>query len=538
MVKMMSIISKCLVNIPDDSGVVIKKAGKKGEKYVYKQTLFFRNEAGRPRNTAKIIGKFDAGSGKMYPNGNYFELFNVHPVLPDVSVWDYGYSYLVQKCARDIELLNCLKQAFGDLATNIIIMAAYIIREGNAMDGIDDWQRRNYFSEVSELLTSQSTSRIFANITLERRMKFFKSWVKTALTSGSVCYDVTSISSYSQEMISVERGYNRDGDDLAQFNLGMFCNENEKTPLYYNRYSGSLTDKTNLKYVLDNAKSIGIEKVKIVLDGGFWSEEALRNLNASCETFTVGMPSYLEEAGRIFEELGANMAQYSNELHNHHIYCVEKIIKIHGISGKALLYFDSQSHVIQCNDLSEYIERLKAELSALKRFPKSKLQRYSPYFTLSKHENDSGFDFAVDIIKVDELRRRKGYFQLFTTDLAASPAKILYYYRAKDADEKIFAQIKVDMDGNRVRTHNEVTADGKTFVTFIACVLRAYMLRKLSSYLSANSTSMKKVFNQLSNIVVLADSNSKFHFAQALTKKQKNILACFGEVNDIKNSLP
>jgi transposase len=51
--------------------------------------------------------------------------------------------------------------------------------------------------------------------------------VKTVLTSGSVCYDVTSISSYSQEMVSVERGYNRDGDDLAQFNLGMFCNENE-----------------------------------------------------------------------------------------------------------------------------------------------------------------------------------------------------------------------------------------------------------------------------------------------------------------------
>jgi hypothetical protein len=208
------------------------------------------------------------------------------------------------------------------------------------------------------------------------------------------------------------------------------------------------------------------------------------------------MPSYLKEADRIFEALGANIAQYTNELPNHpnhHTYCVGKALEIYGISGKALLYFDSQSHVTQCNDLSEYIERLKAELSVLKRFPKSKLPRYSPYFTLSKHENDSGFDFAVDIIKVEELRGRKGYFQLFTTDLAASPANILDYYRAKDADEKIFAQIKVDMDGNRIRTHNEITADGKTFVTFIACVLRAYMLRKLSGYLSANSTSMKKV---------------------------------------------
>jgi transposase len=36
---------------------------------------------------------------------------------------------------------------------------------------------------------------------------------------------VTSISSYVQEMPSVERGYNRDGDDLSQFNIGMFCDE-------------------------------------------------------------------------------------------------------------------------------------------------------------------------------------------------------------------------------------------------------------------------------------------------------------------------
>ena len=93
--------------------------------------------------------------------------------------------------------------------------------------------------------------------------------MQKSLINGTVCYDVTSISSYSQEMVSVERGYNRDGKDLAQFNLGMFCDEVSKTPLYYDRYSGSLTDRTNLSSVLANAKSVGINKVKMVLDGGF-----------------------------------------------------------------------------------------------------------------------------------------------------------------------------------------------------------------------------------------------------------------------------
>ena len=82
------------------------------------------------------------------------------------------------------------------------------------MDDIDDWQQRNYFPGVSRLLTSQTTSNVFVSIIALQLNDFFKHWMKTALGDGSVCYDVTSISSYSQAMPAVERGYNRDGDDL------------------------------------------------------------------------------------------------------------------------------------------------------------------------------------------------------------------------------------------------------------------------------------------------------------------------------------
>jgi transposase len=121
--------------------------------------------------------------------------------------------------------------------------------------------------------------------------------------------------------------------------------------------------------------------------------------------------------------------------------------------------------------------------------------------------------------------------------MAATPAEILSHYRAKDADEKLFVQIKVDMDGGRIRTHNETTTDGKTFVTFIACVLRAYMLRMFAQYLADKSKSLKKAFNQLSNITIISENDS-FRFAKALSKKQKQILAAFDAVSDIAKSLP
>lgn len=532
----MSVFKRSLVDIPDDKGVHIKSAGTKREKYVYKYVKYFRNSEGNPRNKAKAIGKFDPASGKMYPNHNYFEIYHLDPVLPDISIGDYGYSYLVLKACRDIGLLDDLTQAFGECAMNIVVMAAYIIREGNTMDSFDDWQERNYFPGFERLLTSQSTSRIFASLSATQQENFFKSWVKRTLSGGSVCYDVTSISSYSREMTAVERGYNRDGDDLPQYNLGMFCDESTKTPIYYNRYNGSLTDKTNLSYVLANAKEMGIEKVKMVLDGGFWSQTCLRNLNDSCEAFTIGMPIKLTESALILDEYGDDVEKYTNELTTHHIYCIPVSTEICGVTGRVLLYFDSQSRVSQCAEMSEYIDRLKAELLRLKRYPKSKLKRFSPYFIITKHDNDSGFDYIINTANIEKMRKNKGYFLIFSTDMTSTPSEILDYYRAKDADEKLFAQIKVDMDGRRIRTHNEATTDGKTFVTFIACTIRAYLLKKLAQYLVDNSTSLKKVLNQMSNIIILSGHDG-YRFTKALTKKQKQILSAFDATVDIVKSI-
>ena len=525
------------IDIPDDVGVHIKTAGAKGDKYVYKHVKYFRNSHGKPRNKSKAIGKYDADTGKMFPNSNYFEIYNVDPTFPDVSVWDYGYSYITLKVCKDMGLLNCLIHAFGEQrAMDIIIMASYIIREGNSMDGIDDWQQRNYFPNCSRYLTSQSTSKIFATLSAAQINEFFVRWVKTTLGEGAVCYDVTSISSYAQQMSSVEYGYNRDHEKLAQFNLGMFCDEITKTPIYYNRYNGSLTDRTNLSYVLANAKAVGIKRVKMVLDGGFMLEECFTRLHDFCDAFIIGLPSHLKESQTILASHRSDVNHYANELNVPHTFCVTVETEVQSVRGKVLVFFDSLNHVRLCNELSEYVNRLKAELSVLKRYPKSKLKRYEPYFRLTKHENDAGFDYEVDVEKVESIRKGKGFFLIFTTDMDSMPEDVLFYYRAKDAVEKLFDQIKCDMDGNRIRTHNEQTTDGKVFVTFIACVIRSYLLCKLSKYMTDNSTSLKKILSQLSNITVIYNSKS-LRFTKALTKKQKLILNAFGASEDIMDSL-
>ena len=337
-------------------------------------------------------------------------------------------------------------------------------------------------------------------------------------------------------MTSVERGYNRDGEDLAQYNLGLFCDEQTRTPLYYNRYNGSLTDKTNLLYVLSNAKTVGITHTKLVLDGGFWSKTCLVGLQKFCDAYTIGMPMHLKVSQKILATYGEGVEKYQNELVGRHIYCVSVETVVCGVLGRVLLYYDPLNRYHLCSELSEHIERLKSELSRLKRFPESKLGRYAPYFVLTPHSDGVGFDYVVDAVKVEGLRVSKGFFMIFTTDMGVSAMEVLDHYRAKDAVEKLFCQIKVELGGNRVRTHSEQATDGKTFVTFVACVIRNYLLNKLSRYLLETSSSLKKAVNQLSNIVLLF-SQDGCRFAKALSKKQKDILSAFIETKDLDKTL-
>jgi transposase len=456
--------------------------------------------------------------------------------MTDHTVWDYGFAYLVKKCAVDIGILGCLDRTFGEKAMDILVAAAYIIREGNAMDGIDDWLERTYFEGFIKILNSQGTSRLFESISESKTHAFFKAWVGSVLSGGNVCYDVTSVSSYSRTMTNIEYGYNRDHEDLPQFNLGLFADELTKLPLYYNRYSGSLTDKTNLSYVLENAKSVGIENIKFVVDGGFIGEDCIQNLNKHAKAFTVGIPACLDISEDMLAMHSHGIDKYANKLGCYEIYCVEKTIKHHGIDGRLMLFYDPMSHAQLCSEMSERINILSAELGKLKRYPKNKLKRYSQYFTITKRETDSGFDFEPDNENIDKLRIRKGFFLIFSTDWHATHEDILCHYRMKDVAEKLFDQMKVDMQGNRIRTHNEKTTDGKAFVTFVALAIRTFMLEKLRQYLSDNSTSLKKVFNQLENIIIIT-SSVRGRFTKALTKKQKDILSAFGAQTDIVYSV-
>jgi transposase len=123
------------------------------------------------------------------------------------------------------------------------------------------------------------------------------------------------------------------------------------------------------------------------------------------------------------------------------------------------------------------------------------------YFDLTKIDEGFRYEKRFDII--DAEAERAGYFLLFSTDMESDVEDLLYYYRAKDVDEKMFYQLKVQIEGNRLRVHNDKTLSGKMFVVFIALIIRSYLLNNLSDYLSKEHITLKKAILRLPSLTVL-----------------------------------
>ncbi len=486
--------------------------------YIYQYTDHYRsNENGKAGHTSKAIGLLDEQKDLLIPNDNYFELNNIEPRLFTEDVQSFGYTSLCHHVLTDLGVVKLLKKYFPDAIVNrLLVCAMYCTcNETSIMNDIDDWMETAYLPYTLPLITSQGSSRLFKTVgkDVSAVHNFKKDWAAMAGRDQIICYDVTSLSSYSNLIVSVEYGYNRDHEKLPQINLGMFCSENTKMPLTYACYEGSVPDKTELPYILELAQSMGLENVKMVMDGGFCDPTCFSLLEKNTKSFTVGVPGYRELA----IELAANADKNELTLMENMLSCKGEFGKfspyeLYGVKGHMLVGFNQQMHTLETQTLSEKLTRLEKELSKLKRMPKApRLKRYAKYFILSMNEKT----------------RYAGFFFIFTNDAEMNAADILYYYRAKDADEKLFYQLKIYLDANRLRVHSDTTVDGKIFMLFIAQILRAKLSNDLRPLLDGYHLPLDKAMKKMANVRIKTTPEG-FKLLKAPTKQQKELYATFG----------
>jgi transposase len=411
------------------------------------------------------------------------------------------------------------------MGDEILMLAIYMALTGQALYRCDSWQRETLTGRKGKM-TSQRCSRVLKSLDEPRRMDFFRAWANARQQHEYLAYDVTSISSYSRGNDMVEHGYNRDGEDMPQVNLGMYYGEESGLPIFYCTYKGSIVDKSHLPYMMQYNERLGIKDVCFVMDRGFYSEGNVRDMSHK-HRFVIGLPNSLLLSKEMIAKYGD---QVTSSLYD---------IGLTGASGMSIdddrYEFRSKIHLFHSAEKSSDEGRIfKEKLAKWEgdlRNGKS-VKKAEGYFHVTPGGEDGLPTVTRNHAAIDEKVRNMGYFLMMTTDLKRTPQEVLEIYRKKDLIEKSFSELKNDLDMKRLRVHSNVAADGKTFIAFIGLILRTFVHNNLKDYMdSKRPISMAQIFDEL-RMIKTVKTKSGLLLYNPLTKRQRTILEHFGITED------
>lgn len=447
----------------------------------------------------------------------------------------YGHIFALTKISDSLGLTSILRKVFPDRWRKILTIAFYMACEGNVMSDILHWYDQSRVTLVNNM-TDRICSKIFREIDFQERMHFFKEWIASRIETEYLIFDVTSISTHSDNLAEAEFGHNRDGEHLPQINFGMFYGHSSRLPVFYDNYQGSITDVSTLPYILGQASQLGIKNVSFILDRGFLSRSNLTYLYENNYDFIIPLSSYRTEAKKIIDSIQNKIHKSSNWIEQDEIYgmCVED--NLYNFPVNIFIYYNITKARDEEARLYAQIKDKENELAEYNTKKQIKKSSYS-FFDIEIVDNSTKIIFNRNNDKIDELINRCGYFLYLSTKKINDPSVILATYKSRNEIEHNFKIFKQDLIFNRLRTHYDETTEGKLFIGFISLILRTAFIEKVKKTDKTKKLTLKDVFKKLKLIKVYG-INSKVSIKLPPSRLQKDIYEALGLfIEDLSKTL-
>jgi len=521
---------------------------KTGVTYVYESTSYWDKEKKQARNKQVCIGKLDPVSGELIPSKRFSS--TVKPVtlnLPETKPSEpttliptetvtppealtataqiVGPSMVLDSITETLGLEKVLKSCFPQTFKQIMVMAYYLLVNGGPLSHCSTWCK-SHAPQMELSLTSQRISEILRTITTDKQQAFLKQWMNKVLENDFLCYDISSISSYSELNEYIKYGYNRDKEKLPQLNLAILFGQKGGLPAYYNRLPGNVTDVTTVHNLLKTFKALGIRALNFVMDRGFYSKRNVDELLAAKDKFLVGVPmnnKWLQHAVDEIHETIQGPEGY-RKLEGEILYVHTRLYPWGEKRHRCYLhiYFNAKAKAEALDDFNEELLTYKEELESGNLNPKHK-EAYEAFFsTKTTLIRGTKVTYNMEAIR-GHIKRYTGFYALLTNSIK-DPVKALQIYRDKDIVEKSFDDLKNQLDMKRLRVHSSNTADGRLFVQFIALICMSSLRREMrKSELIAKYT-IRELLNEMGTLTQIKYSGKYGHILTELTKPQREIL--------------
>lgn len=541
-----------LVKIPENTGrVTVNRRGDTTYiEYTYDRIYIPEKKYNVPKRTT--IGKQSkTDPTMMQPNQNFVKFF------PDIALPDernnsdrssclrIGAFLIIRKIVKEYKLPEILSGYWDSRGVGLFLdLAAYsIICENNAGQYYPQYAYNHPLLTADMKIYSDSTvSRFLSSISEDDKVGFLNSWnaSRNHREKIYISYDSTNKNCQAGDIDIIEFGHPKDDKGLPIFNYSVAYDTENKEPLFYECYPGSIVDVSQLQFMLEKAKGYGYKKIGFILDRGYFSKKNIQYMDSCQYDFVImvkGMASFVENM--VLENKGSFEKKRS---------CVIPEYEAYGKTVKSKLYADDEKdryfhiyHKISkesaesgCleNKIQKMTEFLKRQEGKNVTFSDA----YDHYFELFTHKKEDGttkFLYAKEKSEVIERELNLcGYFVIVTSKKMTA-AEALSLYKSRDVSENLFSGDKSYLGNKSLRVHGNESADAKIFVEFVAMIVRCKIYTSLKALMAEmtkkpNYMTVPAALKELEKIEMIRQLDNVYRLDHAITATQKTILKAFG----------
>jgi len=499
---------------------------KTGVTYVYEAVSVWNKELKQARNKQVCIGKIDPVTGEFVPSKR---LDATQAALRDPAVTAsaqvIGPSFVLDATAERVGLKPILKSAFPDSHQELLTMAFYLATEGGALCHCSSWAK-SHAPELATTLTSQRISELLPSISIDKKQTFFAKWMKKRLENDYLCYDITSVSSYSELNEYLKYGYNRDDEDLPQLNLAMLFAQKSGLPVYYHRVPGNINDVSTLHNLVDTFKALEVGKMHFVMDKGFYSKKNIDDLVGHRDHFTISVPLNNKWVQRAIDDVHETIhgPEGYRKLDDEILYVHSRLYPW-GESRRRCylhLYYNATNRARAVDAFNERLFECRQEVESGK--PVAQHQKVYDEFLVIKTTPKRGISVSFNTEAIARHISRYAGFQAILSSGIKDPVEAMRVYRDKDAVEKCFDDLKNSLDMKRLRMQSAAAVDGRLFVQFIALILISALRKQMRDTRLIEKLTVPELLREMETLTKINYSGKYGHILTELTKPQKDIL--------------
>lgn len=545
----------CRVRIPTENGKITVKTINDTPYVYYEYGRVYQKEKqyNTPRRTC--IGKRDREQPAfMFPNEKFLKYFS-RELLPSDKEGQYrsgclhiGAFLVIRQIISEYHLDVMIAGIIGRDAGLFLDLAVYsIITENNAGQYYPDYAYNHALLTNDMRIYSDAKVSDFLNeVTVDQRIRFLNEWnaKRDHREKIYISYDSTNKLSQAGDIDLVELGHSKEEIETDIFNYSIAYDRNNREPLFYEAYPGSIVDVSQLQYTLKKARGYGYEHVGFILDRGYFCKENISFMDDNGFEFLImvkGMKSLVSDL--ILRVQGTFENDRRNSIRAYRVSGTTVKKQLYASDRKERyfhIYYDDGKKAAEREKFEERIDRMGRKLKECMGEPIRPGGDYLKYFDLVFwHAGLEDEKFMAGIERPEAINRDIqlcGYFVIVTSEKMTAE-EALTLYKSRDGSEKTFRGDKSYLGAHCERVYSNESADTKIFIGFVATIIRNRIYTLLKDELAKtdqkqNCMTVPAALRELEKIEILKGADNEYSLDYAVTATQKTILKAFGMTGD------